>query len=318
MSSKAGTRSLLMIIAAVALAGCLPSEPDVDPNAPPPGSGPSNSAPSIAGTPNVNATVGVSYLFQPTALDADGDTLTFTATGLPGWASINAQTGLVSGMPSSTGTTGTIVVRVSDGLASASLPGFQITVSNSNTTPPNQSPTIGGSPQTNVAAGASYSFTPTASDPENGTLAFSISMNGVAGSKPSWSTFSTTTGQLSGTAQAGTYNIVIGVTDPEGASAFLSFSLTVAAGNPTGTAALSWTAPTQNTDGTPLMDLAGYRVYHGTNAGSLNDVVELQGTNTTNYTFNALASGTHYFAVSAYNASGVESALSGIGSKVIP
>lgn len=318
MSSKVRSGSLLLIIAAAALAGCLPSEPAVDPNAPPPGSGPANSAPSIAGTPNVNATVGVTYLFQPTALDADGDTLTFSATGLPGWASINSETGLVSGMPGGTGTTGTIVVRVSDGQASASLPGFQITVTNSTSTPPNQPPTISGSPQTSVATGASYSFTPVANDPENGTLAFSISTNGVAGSKPAWSTFNTTTGRLSGTAQAGTYSIVIGVTDPVGASAFLAFTLTVTAATPTGTAALSWTAPTQNTDGSSLTNLAGYRVYHGTSASSLNDVVELQGTNTTNYTFNALASGTHYFAVSAYNSSGMESALSGTGSKVIP
>jgi hypothetical protein len=82
-----------------------------------------------------------------------------------------------------------------------------------------------------------------------------------------------------------------------------------------GTAALTWTAPTQNTDGTPLTNLAGYRVYHGLSASALNDVIPVTGTS---YNFTALASGTHYFAVSAYSTAGVGSALSAVGSKVIP
>src|SRR5690606_12685719 len=97
---------------------------------------------------------------------------------------------------------------------------------------------------------------------EGGTLAFSISM------KPPWATFSTTTGQLSGTAQTGTYNISITVTDVAGASAQLAFVLTVTAAS-SGSAALSWSKPTENTDGSALTDLAGYRVYHGRNAASL-------------------------------------------------
>ena len=38
---------------------------------------------------------------------------------------------------------------------------------------------------------------------------------------------------------------------------------------------------------------------------------------TTGYTFNQLASGTHYFAVAAYTSGGMESALSSVGSKSI-
>jgi hypothetical protein len=75
-------------------------------------------------------TVGTQYLFQPTAADADGDALTFSATGLPAWATISAATGLIQGTPaaSDVGTALNIVVRVSDGQASATLPAFSIVV----------------------------------------------------------------------------------------------------------------------------------------------------------------------------------------------
>src|SRR5690606_24497699 len=133
----------------------------------------------IAGTP---------YVFTPWATDSDGDTLTFSASGLPAWATINAQTGSVSGTPGQghVGMTGTIVISVTDGRSPVTLPGFRITVSGENTPPPvNLPPTITGSPPSNFAAGSNYNFVPVAVDPEGGTLAFSISM------KPAWATFST-------------------------------------------------------------------------------------------------------------------------------
>ncbi len=179
----------------------------------------------------------------------------------------------------------------------------------------NHAPTISGTPPASVMAGSAYNFTPTYGDADNDTLTFSIS------GKPSWAAFSTSTGKLSGTptlAQAGTYlSIVIRVNDGTDSTLLPAFAITVNQPAPAGTASLSWTAPTQNTDGTSLTDLAGYRVYHGTSAGSLTDMVQLSGSATTSYVYNQLTSGTHYFAVAAYNNSGVESALSGVGSKTI-
>lgn len=178
--------------------------------------------------------------------------------------------------------------------------------------PPNSSPTISGTPASSVTAGASYSFSPTASDTDGDTLAFSIT------NKPAWATFDTATGTLSGTALAGTYTgIVISVSDGNASATLASFAIAVNAPASTGTATLSWSAPTQNTDGSALTDLAGYRVYHGTSPDALNDVVQLSTAGATTYSFSQLATGTHYFAVSAYTASGVESALSGVGSKTI-
>jgi hypothetical protein len=75
--------------------------------------------------------VGEAYSFQPAASDSDNDTLTFSATNLPAWASVNAQTGKVSGTPQATdvGTFANVKISVSDGSLSASLGTFSITVS---------------------------------------------------------------------------------------------------------------------------------------------------------------------------------------------
>jgi Fibronectin type III domain len=86
---------------------------------------------------------------------------------------------------------------------------------------------------------------------------------------------------------------------------------------PTGTASLSWSAPTENTDGTPITDLAGYHVYYGTNSSNLTQTVDIVGATVTSYVVRGLAAGTYYFAVSAYNGSGLESAKSNVASKTI-
>jgi hypothetical protein len=81
-----------------------------------------------------------------------------------------------------------------------------------------------------------------------------------------------------------------------------------------GTAQLTWSAPTANTDGTPIVGTLTYKVYHGLSAAALTDVVPVTGLT---YTYGNLASGTHYFAVSAVSAAG-ESAKSSVKSKVVP
>lgn len=96
-----------------------------------------NRAPTISGTPTTSIKVAEAYQFVPTAADADGDTLTFSADNLPDWLSINTQTGVVSGTSGSAdaGTYENIVISVSDGTLSASLAAFNIEVVNGNTKP---------------------------------------------------------------------------------------------------------------------------------------------------------------------------------------
>jgi hypothetical protein len=93
------------------------------------------------------------------------------------------------------------------------------------------------------------------------------------------------------------------------------------AGGPTtgsGAATLTWLPPTRNTDGSPLVDLAGYRVYHGGTATSLSQVMRVDSPGITTVVVDGLSTGTHYFAVSAVNRSGVEGALSSVRNKQIP
>lgn len=84
-----------------------------------------------------------------------------------------------------------------------------------------------------------------------------------------------------------------------------------------GIATLSWQAPTTDTNGAPLTDLAGYRIYYGTSATDLSDTIQLTSVGIQTYVIQNLASGTWYFAVKAVASTGVESAFSDVVSKTI-
>ena len=84
-----------------------------------------------------------------------------------------------------------------------------------------------------------------------------------------------------------------------------------------GTVTLSWIPPTDNTNGTPITDLAGYHIHFGTAPDSLTKVIDLTGTNVTTFEVSNLSPGTYYFAISAYTAMGTESAESEVGYKTI-
>lgn len=74
-----------------------------------------------------------------------------------------------------------------------------------------------------------------------------------------------------------------------------------------GTAVMVWTAPTANTDGSVLTNLAGYNVYQGASAAALSKINPALVT-ATSYSVTGLAPGTDYFAVTAVSSTGNESA----------
>ncbi len=267
---------------------------------------PANTAPTIGGNPPASVTANTAYSFTPTANDADGDPLTFSISAKPDWASFNTSTGRLSGTPGDgdVGTDSNIVILVSDGTASASLPAFSITV----TAPPNTAPTISGNPPASVTVNTAYSFTPTAIDADSDPLTFSIS------GQPGWASFNTSTGRLSGTpgaADVGTYNnILITVSDGMVAATLGPFAITVDAVS-NGSATLSWTPPTQNTDGSSLTDLAGYKLYwRNSGSSSFTNSVTINNPSVTTYIVENLAPGTYDFVATAFNSASIESNFS--------
>jgi hypothetical protein len=268
--------------------------------------------PTISGTPATQVTAGQAYSFTPTASGPAGLTLTFSVQNLPSWATFNTSTGTLGGTPSgaNVGTFSNIVISVSDGPASASLAAFSIQVKAAV-----QPPTISGTPATQVTAGQAYSFTPTASGPAGLTLSFSVQ------NLPSWATFSIATGTLSGTpatSNVGTFsNIVISVSDGQASAALPAFSIQVNAQVASGSATLSWVAPTTNTDGTPLTDLAGFIINYGTSTTNMTQQITVSSATATGYTVTGLGTGTWYFTVIAYGTVGTQSAPSNMASKTI-
>lgn len=271
-----------------------------------------NAPPTITGTPSGSATAGAPYAFTPTASDPDGNSLTFSITNRPSWATFNTSTGRLAGTPTSSniGSFASIVIGVNDGQATASLPAFAIVV----TATPNRAPAISGTPSTSVMQGTPYAFQPTASDADGDPLTFSIS------NAPSWATFSAATGRLQGTPTAGNVgtfsNIVITVNDGKTTASLPAFSITVVAVT-NGSATLTWTPPTTNTNGSALTNLTGYRVYWGPAVGNYTQSVSVNNPGLSTYVVGSLVPGTYYFAVAAVNSLGGESAKSSVASKTI-
>jgi hypothetical protein len=94
-----------------------------------------------------------------------------------------------------------------------------------------------------------------------------------------------------------------------------NFTLTCTWG--TGAATVSWNAPTTNTDGTPLTNLASYRVVYGTSSSSLTRSLSVSDPTARSVTVGSLSPATWYFAVKVVNTAGVESSNSNLASKAV-
>jgi hypothetical protein len=178
----------------------------------------------------------------------------------------------------------------------------------------NKAPTISGTPATSVGQGVHYSFAPIARDENGDPLTFSIT------NPPSWASFESSTGTLSGVptmAHVGVYSgIRISVTDGVATASLPAFDIRVMSTGTTGIATLSWTPPTRNTDGSSYTNPGGYRIYWGASQGAYTRSVQISSGLTT-YVIDQLTPGTWYFAMTAFNTQGVESALTGGVSKTV-
>lgn len=178
----------------------------------------------------------------------------------------------------------------------------------------NSAPVIQGNPPPAVVVGQNYEFTPIASDADGDTLTFSIE------NRPSWASFDPATGTLSGVANLGMEgnypNIRISVSDGQASVSTNIFSIEVTQ-VALGSATLSWTAPTQNTDQSPLVNLAAYKIYYGTSPGSYSNQVLVSNPGLTTFVVDNLVPDTYYFVATAINSVGIESAFSGMASTTV-
>lgn len=194
------------------------------------------------------------------------------------------------------------------------------TSSGQQTTPPpaapgptNNAPTISGTPATTAQVGQAYSFTPNSSDSDGDILTFSVA------NKPAWMTFNTATGALGGTPTAtGSFaNIAVTVSDGKATAALTAFTLAVNQAGTTASVTLNWGAPTTNTDGSALSNLAGYRILYGRSASALDQSVSITNPSVNSYLVDNLATGTWFFAIVSINSTGAESAPSNVASASI-
>jgi hypothetical protein len=203
---------------------------------------PGNQTPTISGNPPQRAAEGQAYSFVPAASDPDNDSLTFSISNKPFWATFSPETGALSGTLAvgAAGAFLNIVISVSDGNASVSLPAFTIVVD-----PANRAPYIAGSPPTAVREGVAYLFRPAASDADGNALTFTVS------GRPAWASFNTSNGELAGTppiGSAGSFaNIVISVSDGVASASLPAFGITVQSSNRAPT--IAGTAPSGIVEG---------------------------------------------------------------------
>jgi hypothetical protein len=167
----------------------------------------------------------------------------------------------------------------------------------------NHAPTISGVAPANAKVGEAYEFQPVAADPDGDALTFS------AENLPPWANIDAATGKLSGTPtddDIGDYeSITITVADAAGTAVTSPFAIAVV-GTANGAATLAWETPVSKVDGSPLDDLAGYRIVYGRNADDLDHSVFIENPSVNSYQFSTLDSGLWYFAVIAVNAYGLE------------
>lgn len=201
----------------------------------------------------------------------------------------------------------------SDGAATAANPptthvpdeGSSNTGANSGAPSGNSAPTIAAVLDSFANVGQLFDFVPSANDPDGDSLQF------TAENLPPWASIDPSSGRITGTPgefDAGIYeSIRIVVADGRRTTMTPPFSITVSGGAvASGSASLHWELPAAKVDGSPLDDLAGFRILFGRSPDDLDQSVLINDPTVTSYEVTDLPPGVWYFAVVAVNAGGLE------------
>lgn len=179
----------------------------------------------------------------------------------------------------------------------------------------NQAPTIDSLRDEVARVGQTFAYQAAARDADGDALLYS------AENLPPWASIDPTNGRITGTpgaADVGVYEqISIRVADAGRSAQTAPFSITVVEEAASGVATLRWELPPSKVDGSPLDDLAGFRIVYGRSSDDLDRSVFIDNPATTNYEFTGLTSGIWYFAVIAVNANGLEGPPTTITTKSI-
>jgi hypothetical protein len=148
---------------------------------------------------------------------ASGQTLTYAATSLPTGLSISSSTGLITGTPTTAGTS-SVIVTVTDGTGASGTASFSWAISTTGNTI-----TVTNPGAQTGKTGTAVSLQIHATDSASGqTLTYS------ATSLPAGLSISSTTGLITGTpTTAGTSSVTVTATDTTGASGSAAFSWTI-------------------------------------------------------------------------------------------
>ena len=267
----------------------------------------------ITGTPP-GATAGKSYYWVPTVTGGNRPTMQFSYVNVPSWSGTYRGSGAIIGTPTQAGVYSNIQIQAWDGKNFGVSAPFKITVTGGSAPPPSATPLkISGTPEETIEVGQSYYFAPTTVAPAGANLTYSVA------NKPSWVTLKSSNGALSGkpTAAGVAKNIILTVSDGAQSASLPAFSITAdaAAAPSSGSATLSWSVPTNNTNGSPLTNLKGYVVRYGTNSSNLSSQMSVT---TNEVEIENLSAGVWYFEVASVNSLNVESVFSSAASKQIP
>lgn len=176
-----------------------------------------NDVPVLAAIDSFSSRINDAYGIMPNAFDANGDTLSWTASGLPAGISIDASSGQVSGAPTALGDHN-VTITVNDNNDGTASRSFVWTVV------ANTVPVITAIDNQDTKVDVPFSFTPTVTDDDDANFAW------TASGLPTGVTIDATSGAISGTPTAvGDYSVTLTVSDNSGGTTDASFAWAVRA-----------------------------------------------------------------------------------------